>query len=620
MEPSSATNGFFQASPSIPPQVEDDGALQRIISLHFPSPVPQTIQEDLYRFSKLVQSRPILNHVADAERNPPSIRPLTTFGVENKQDSLVTSEGWRALQDVSVREGTVALAYQSFDVPGRNGVTYNNRVYQFMKTYLWTPSAAMITCPGAMTDGAASLLGRHLRDEHGEIFAEARRRLVSRDPSYAWTSGQWMTERKGGSDVRGTETVARKLTDGEKAETDGVDAIGFPLGPWRIDGFKWFSSATDANMTIMLARTGNSDTVSAFYAPLRRKVKNGDEGETELNGIRIQRLKNKLGTKPVPTAELELKGVRGYLIGKEGQGVKEISTLLNITRMSNAIGSIGYWGRSLAICRAYAKVRVTSGKLLKDTPAYVRGLAKDHVKYAANMHLTFFMTALLGISEGQNSDSTPASKAQIIPKDSKQSVYLLRTLTPMVKARTALRAIKGVRSCMENLGGVGYLENEDPILNIARIFRDTCVLSIWEGTTDVMADDLMRVIKGRQGADCLEALEQWVSNALNTAKINALGAEAQAVQQVWQGWFEDAKTKDREQLKWQGKRCLKSLEYIVCSCLLLLDVTRDQNEISREITRRWVFGDAASQESWKSQADWDRKIVFGDSDVKSARL
>lgn len=606
MEPSSATKGFFQAPPTIPPQVEDDVAFRRMVGLHLPQPTSQKIQQDLSQFSRLVLTKNVMSHVADAERNLPYLRPLTTFGTENKQDALVTSEGWRALQDLGIKEGVVALGYEE----KINGEDYNNRIYQYLKYHLWTGSSAMVTCPSAMTDGAAKLLAKHRDGENGEIFAEAHKRLTSREPGYAWTSGQWMTERKGGSDVRGTETVARRLTGQEKEEVDGLDAAGFPLGPWRLDGFKWFSSATDANMTVLLAKTGNDGSVSAFYAPLRKQIK-GTDGETELNGVRIQRLKNKLGTKTLPTAELEVKGMRGYLIGKEGQGVKEISTVLNITRTHNALGSVGNWGKCLAISRAFAKVRTVGGKLLTDVPAHVRTLAKDHVKYTANLHLVYFLVSLLGISEGQDSSSTPAAKAHIIPKTKQQAEALFRILTPMVKARTALQAIKGVRACMENLGGVGYLENDDQELNVARIFRDTCVLSIWEGTTDIMADDLMRVVKGRGGADCLAALGQWVSNALSVAESNSFGSEAQRLRAIWEQWVKGVNELDTNQLRWEGRRYLKSLERVVCGCLLLLDASRDHDEVVQEIARRWILGEAASHGSWTAEAAWDKRIVFG---------
>ncbi|KAK2861113.1 hypothetical protein FQN49_004536, partial [Arthroderma sp. PD_2] len=541
----------------------------------------------------------------------PYLKPLTTFGVENKHDSLVTSEGWRALQEVNIREGLVGLAHEP--AQATNGTEWNTRVLKGIKTHMWTPSSAMVTCPGSMTDGAARLLSRHLDGENGKVFAEALRRLVSRDPAVAWTSGQWMTERTGGSDVHGTETVARKLTAQEIADDDGIDSIGMPLGLWRLDGFKWFSSATDANMSIMLAKTGDDGSLSAFYAPLRRQVKGRDGLESELNGVRIQRLKNKFGTKALPTAELEIRGMRGYLVGKEGQGVKEISTILNITRTGNSIASVSYWGRSLAVCRAYSKVRVTSGRRLQDTPSYVKTLARDHVKYAASMHLSFFIVALLGISEGSSSASSQAAEVNIIPKDENHSLALLRLLTPMVKARTALRAIKGVRASMENLGGIGYLENEDPILNVARIFRDTCVLSIWEGTTEVMADDLMRVVKGRQGPECLDALDKWVSHALGVARAHSFKDEAGVLQRLWTKFLSDIQSKGREELNWHGRECLKRLEHLVCGCLLILDASRDGNDLAREFAKRWVLKDAVSQRPWTMEADWDSRIVYGDS-------
>ena len=606
MEPSSATKGFFQAQPTIPPQAEDDVAFRRMVGLHLPQPTPQKIQQDLSRFSRLVLSRPVMAHVADAERNLPYLRPLTTFGAENTQDPLVTTEGWRALQDLGIKEGVVALGYE----PKIDGEVYNNRVYQYLKYHLWTGSSAMVTCPSAMTDGAAKLLARHLDGENGKIFTEARKRLISREPGYAWTSGQWMTERKGGSDVRGTETVARMLTGHEKEESDGLDAAGFPLGPWRSDGFKWFSSATDADMTVLLAKTGTDGSVSAFYAPLRRQIK-GADGETELNGVRIQRLKNKLGTKTLPTAELEIKGMRGYLIGEEGQGVKEISTVLNITRIHNSLGSVGNWGKCLAISRAFAKVRIVGGKLLTDVPAHVRGLAKDHVKYTANMHLVYLLVALLGISEGQDSSSTPAAKAHIVPKSKQEAQALFRILTPMVKARTALRSIKGVRACMENLGGVGYLENDEQGLNVARIFRDTCVLSIWEGTTDIMADDLARVLKGKGGGDCVAALAQWVSNALSVAEANSFVTEAHKLRGIWEQWLKGVNELNAHQLRWEGRKYLKDLERVVCGCLLLLDLSRDRDEVMQEIARRWIRGESASRRTWTAEAAWDKRIVFG---------
>jgi alkylation response protein AidB-like acyl-CoA dehydrogenase len=136
-----------------------------------------------------------------------------------------------------------------------------------------------------------------------------------------------MTERSGGSDISATETRAYPEDN----------------NTWTIKGFKWFSSATDSDITLLLAKTPKSDKVSLFWV----RVKN-DDGT--LNGVRIIRLKDKFGTKTIPTAELELTGMQGaVMIGKEGQGVKVISEVLNITRVHCALGCLTNMRRGFSI-------------------------------------------------------------------------------------------------------------------------------------------------------------------------------------------------------------------------------------------------------------------------------
>lgn len=244
-----------------------------------------------------------------------------------------------------------------------------SRLVQFIRCHLWEGSCANTLCPAAMQDGAARLLQRHLSRKTGlspterRVFQNAYDHLTSRDPAKAWTSGQWMTERTGGSDVSQTETMAKYDPYPESSPTPLADMHEkTPLGPWSVSGFKWFSSATDSQMTILLAKTDPSKGVSAFFAPVRRHSPSllspdGTRGGSELNGVTIQRLKHKLGTQSLPTAELELKNMRAWLIGEEGRGIHEISTILTITRVHTAVSSVGYAGRSLAIARGFTAVR-----------------------------------------------------------------------------------------------------------------------------------------------------------------------------------------------------------------------------------------------------------------------
>jgi hypothetical protein len=295
-----------------------------------------------------------------------------------------------------------------------------------------------------MQDGAASLLMRHLATPSHDssltstarnVFKAAFTRLAARDEN-AWTSGQWMTERIGGSDVSGTETLATYSPLESAGSFESTQLDGLPLGPWIIDGFKWFSSATDSQMSIAMAQTPKG--LSAFYIPIRRTISSGD---SELNGIGISRLKNKMGTKALPTAELELKGARGYLLGTEGNGIREISTMLNITRVHNSVTSMGLVGRGLAIAKAFANLREMPGKgikrTLKDVPLHVHTLAEITLSYRANMLLSYFTVYCLGISDqAASSGISYASVAsdRLRPKSSEGLQLILRYVTPSLCA------------------------------------------------------------------------------------------------------------------------------------------------------------------------------------------
>jgi alkylation response protein AidB-like acyl-CoA dehydrogenase len=600
--------------------------------VYLSTPIRQKISPDLSTFGTNVLTPHTFSLVADAERHTPSVSTHTTFG--HPVSTLHTGLGWRSLQNYGIEQGIVAIPYE-----GDYG-SYG-RLYQFIKYHLWTGSSVFVTCPSAMSDGAASLMRKYafcegVGDERQRVFREAYRNLTSRQVGRAWTSGQWMTERSGGSDVRGLETVATMLPPPTSSEEDVIgdtDAQGMPLGPWSIKGFKWFSSATDADMAVLLARTAKGITL--FYAPMRRCTsnKNQDEilapanQECESNGITIQRLKPKLGTRALPTAELVLNGTRAWIIGEEGQGVREMATVLNITRIHTGLSALGLWGRGLAISRAFARVRkVDGGKLLMDMPAHVKSMAGNEVNYAGMMQLGFFTVALLGVTE--NSTDFDARQTlqekegqRTIVKDIQQASLLLRLLTPVMKAQCSKSAIFGLQECMESLGGIGYLEDEQEF-NIARLFRDANVLSIWEGTTDVMAHDVVRVMKGREGEKVRKALNEWITGVMrlwsrkwDSAK-EVVRTELGRVEELWTQL-------EAEELKFRGRELLESLAWIVAAVLLIEDGERDGDEVASERARRWISKKGAddSVPAWEDAVVLNRRLVFGqDGKVGSSRL
>lgn len=196
-----------------------------------------------------------------------------------------------------------------------------------------------------MTSGAARLFSHQIKDlPEDHPFHEVYKRLTAREDS--WISSQWMTERPGGSDVQNSETVAIHSPLPSKTAVNAGPG-GFDEGDYLLSGYKYFCSATDCDMALMLAKT-ESGHLSLFVAPTKRLEKD-DHGETRLvtNGIRFHRLKTKMGTKELPTAELELKDVRAWRVGPIDRGIATIATLLNVTRTHNFITALSCWRRGM---------------------------------------------------------------------------------------------------------------------------------------------------------------------------------------------------------------------------------------------------------------------------------
>ena len=293
-------------------------------------------------------------------------------------------------------------------------------------------------------------------------------------------------QRPGGSDVSQTETIA--------TEIPGATS---PYGlMYSINGFKWFSSATDSDVALALVRTGPSNSgsrgLSLFLIPLRKPLfrARGEPRPSALtNNIKIHRLKNKVGTKVVPTAELSIEGAEAYLLGPLNQGVKLITPVLNITRIHSATGSIGAVRRCLAVATAYSAVRTINGgkQLLKDNVLHVAELARANLIYRALTHLLFNTILLLGKTE-----CCTATEAEELR---------LRMLTPAVKAFAAEKASTVMEECMTMLGGQGYMEESRFGTNI----RDALVEKIWEGTITVLSLDIVRATSNRSRSDSTSA-------------------------------------------------------------------------------------------------------------------
>jgi alkylation response protein AidB-like acyl-CoA dehydrogenase len=461
---------FFQDPPKLGNQYDDDALLRAYLRWRLPANMVAEIEPDLQRLGHRAATD-ILALGESAEASPPRHVPYDAWG--RRVDRIETSEAWRELDRISATEGIVATAYER-----RHGAL--SRIDQFARLYLFAPSSALYSCPLAMTDGAARFLEVHGDESVSAVFAH----LTSRDPGEFWTSGQWMTERTGGSDVGSTSTVA--------ACDEGND--------YNLYGTKWFTSATTSQVAMTLARIegapAGSHGLSVFLIQLR-----GNDGM--LRNIRVERLKDKLGTRALPTAELTLDGTPAQLVGGAGDGVRKIATLFNITRVYNAVAAVAGMRRAIALASDYARRRRAFGKPLIEHPLHVETLAEMQLELRAAFLLAFRVVELLGKDE--SGDATESESR------------LLRFLIPIAKLYTAKQAIAVASEALEAFGGAGYLEDT----GLPRLLRDAQVLSIWEGTTNILSLDALRAIERN------DVLPEWLTDVrrrLGAVKLAGLSS------------------------------------------------------------------------------------------------
>jgi len=426
----------------------DDALLREYLSRILPAPARPAVEEELKALGALSGER--LHDLQLATRlEEPTLRQWDPWG--RRVDQIALTSLWREAAELAAHHGLVATAYER-----RLGPL--SRVHQMAMVHVLEPSLDVYSCPLAMTDGAA----RTLLDLATPDLAErAVPRLTSRDPLRMWTSGQWMTELAGGSDVAGTETVARL--------EDGV---------WRLHGTKWFSSATTAEMALALARPeGNppgSRGLALFYVETR-------EADGTSNRIRVNRLKDKLGTRKLPTAELSLEGARAVPVHGLKDGVRNIGPMLNVTRTWNAVAAAAGMARGLALARDHARRRVAFGAPLREKPLHRDTLASLEAEREGAFLLAFRAVELLGLAEG--------------PEASEAERALLRVVTPLAKLTTGKLAVAVASEVLECFGGAGYVEDT----GIPRLLRDAQVLPIWEGTTNVLSLEALRALAAGQG-------------------------------------------------------------------------------------------------------------------------
>src|SRR6476660_185574 len=343
---------FQQEPPTLGNQYLDDRVLRSYLARIFPVEMLRETEDSLVEMGRLAGGDLYQLQLAD-RLNEPTLTQWDAWG--NRIDKIELTPLWRVAERIAAEHGVVASAYEQ-----KHGSL--SRVHQCALAYLFTPSTDIYSCPLAMTDGAARTL---LNSGNEALIDRAVPHLITRDRDEFWTAGQWMTELTGGSDVGLSETIAKQDSNG-----------------YRLYGRKWFTSAIASQMALTLARPeGNGPGgrgLALFYLETR------DEQGRPRN-LQINRLKDKLGTRKVPTAELTLDGTPAQLV--------------NITRLWNGISAVSLMRRGVALAYDYAQKRVAFGAPLSEKPLHRDTLAVLEAEFEAAFHLAFYVAELTGQSE-----------------------------------------------------------------------------------------------------------------------------------------------------------------------------------------------------------------------------
>jgi alkylation response protein AidB-like acyl-CoA dehydrogenase len=422
---------------------QSDRSLTALLKLYVPAGELAHITPHLGRLGRLVGDR--LDDLArDADKMPPRLEPRTRQG-EDRQ-SIVKAPAYREMERIAF--GELALAAQTHR-PALGWDKPLSAAAKYAFTYLFAQSEFGLLCPVNMTDSLTRTIRRFADPALLDRYLPG---LLAEDADDQLQGAMFMTERMAGSDVGATETRAMRSGD-----------------HWRLTGDKWFCSNADADLALVLARPEGAAPGTAglglFLMP--RTLPSG-----EPNRYRIVRLKDKLGTRAMPSGEITLEGAAAWLVGDLNQGFKQMAEMVNQSRLSNAVRSAGMMRRAVHEAFTVALGREAFGKRLIELPLVRRQLIKLILPAEEALSIALFTADCL--------DRADAGDVQ--------SQALRRILTPLIKLRACREARKVAGDAMEMRGGNGYIEEWiEP-----RLLRETHLGSIWEGTTNIIALDVIR--------------------------------------------------------------------------------------------------------------------------------
>ncbi|WP_153730467.1 acyl-CoA dehydrogenase family protein [Sporosarcina obsidiansis] len=445
---------------------ENDETLQLILREHLKEPFLQYAVRELESFGHACANEIDRRAVHTDREGEPRLIRYNKFGEEVSE--VWVNEGYRQTVQETYDTGIVGYVHKEIPELGHKG----NYTYSFAQGYLLSHAEPGFYCPVTLTMATAYLLEHYADEQVKELFLP---HVCSTGEVPLFEGATFLTERQGGSDVGAN--VVRAVKEGEQ---------------YLLYGEKYFASnAGMAGVAMVLARMDGaaqgSKGLTLFAVPWRKE--NG-----ELNGIRIRRLKDKLGVRAVPSGEVEFDGAIAYVVGDPSKGLTYMLEALNLSRICNAVASLGIMRRALLESKTYASRRNAFGQQLTDYPMVRDSLSKLTAKLHAEMVTVFdFIKLYERVTDG---------------KATQREQVLNRLFIALIKKETAEQAIHFSHEAIELHGGNGYIED----FVTPRLLRDAQVLTVWEGTANILALELIRLInKYRAHELFIDEMKQRVS-------------------------------------------------------------------------------------------------------------
>lgn len=455
----------------------EDDFFQKLLKKHLDDEFYAYAKEKLEAFGESCANE-IDERAAHTDRDGgPKLTRYDKYGEEVSE--VWVNEGYKKTVEETYRTGIVGYVHKEIPELKRKG----NYTYSFAQGYLLSQAEPGFHCPVTLTLATAYLLDHYADESVKQRFLP---HVCSTGDFELYEGATFLTERQGGSDVGANVVQAKEEGD-----------------HYRLYGEKYFASnAGMCGVAMVLARREDASAgtrgLTLFAVPWKKE-------DDSVNHLRIRRLKDKLGVRAVPSAEVEFDGSKAYVVGDPDRGFYYMMEALNLSRICNTVASISIMRRSYAEAKEYVERRESFGKRLVEFPMVQQTLDQMKRKLEAETAATFEMIQLY--EKVTNGTATKEEEA------------LNRLLIAIMKKESAEQAIAFAHEAIELHGGNGYIED----FVTPRLLRDAQVLTVWEGTANILGLELIRLVnkysahefflidlkKRLDGMESTELMDQW---------------------------------------------------------------------------------------------------------------